>query len=71
MRCRAVFNRCMPGAPKSPDLARKRAEQCRRLAEGVTNADVCRRLRELANELDQEAAALKPEEEVAQPPRRR
>jgi len=56
------------GRPQSPDLLRKRAEQRGR---GVTNADVCRRLRELANELDQEAAALKPEEEVAQPPRRR
>jgi hypothetical protein len=59
------------GTPKTPSLLRQQAEYCRRLAAGITNDNVRRRLLALATELDKQAATLKPKEVVAQPRRRR
>jgi hypothetical protein len=56
--------------PKPQDL-RQQAECCRRPAVGITNKDVSHELLALARDLDKEATALKPEDVVVQPRRRR
>jgi hypothetical protein len=44
-----------PAPPKTPSLLRQQAEYCRRLAAGITNNDVRRRLLALAKELEKQA----------------
>jgi hypothetical protein len=47
----------MPDARKTTEMLRQQAERCRRLAGAVTDAEVSRRLLDLANEFDARAAA--------------
>ena len=46
----------MPDARKTTQMLREKAERCRRLAGAVTDAEVSRRLLDLANEFDARAA---------------
>jgi len=61
----------MSDLPRSPSLLREQAEFCRRLASGMTNRDMSRKLLALAGQLDKEAIELKPEDVIALPRRRR
>jgi hypothetical protein len=47
----------MPDTRKTAEMLREKAERCRRLARAVTDAEVSRRLFELATEFDERAAA--------------
>ena len=47
----------MPDARKTTEMLREKGEQCRRLAGAVTDAEVSRRLLDLASEFDARAAA--------------
>ena len=47
----------MPDPRRTANVLREQAARCRRLAQGVTDREVSRRLRELADEFDERAAA--------------
>jgi hypothetical protein len=47
---------------QTADILREQAARCRRLAQGVTDREVSRRLRELADEFDERAAAAEARE---------
>jgi hypothetical protein len=50
------------------DALRARAEQCRRLARGVSTSEVSRTLKAMAEEYDTQAAAAAPQEEAPPAP---
>jgi hypothetical protein len=47
---------------QTADILREQAARCRRLAQGVTDREVSRRLRELADEFDERAATAEARE---------
>ena len=47
----------MPDVPKTARMLREQAERCRRLAGAVTDSLVSRRLLDLAEEFEEQAAA--------------
>jgi len=51
--------KAMPEQARTAETLRAQAERCRRLASGITDYEVTRRLLELAEEFEGRAAALK------------
>jgi hypothetical protein len=52
----------MPDGRQTAQILREKAARCRRLARGITDGEVTRRLLELAKEFEEQAAAAEERE---------